>query len=192
MVPIFKEQIARGGPVTVTHPDCTRYFMTIPEAVRPGAQAGPGRRRRALHPRHGRAHPDRATWPANLITSRATSGEDIPIAFTGLRPGEKLDEELLTDEEEQTHTVRNRIHAATSPAPPANLEAAIEALRKLADVGDREGILDLFRKIVPSFSVTPNGHSAPDAPAAEELEQERGADVVPLRVAGSRREERTA
>jgi FlaA1/EpsC-like NDP-sugar epimerase len=88
----------------------------------------------------------------NLITLAGhVPGEDIPIVFTGLRPGEKLYEELLTEEEEETRAVRNRILVARSPAPPPDLDAKLVELRRLADAGDRDGLLRMFHLLVPSF-----------------------------------------
>jgi FlaA1/EpsC-like NDP-sugar epimerase len=103
-------------------------------------------------------------------------GDEIPIAYTGLRPGEKLHEEPLTEDEERTHVVRNRIKVAASPAPPADLEERIEILRALAEAGDREGIVDAIRDLVPSYRWTPN---RPAAPAREEGPARDGG-AVPL------------
>src|SRR6185369_9093000 len=121
VVPIFKEQIERGGPVTVTHPDCTRYFMTIPEAVGLVLISGLGGYGDLCILDMG--EPIRiADMARNLITMAGyVPDEEIPIVFSGLRPGEKLYEELLTDEEEESHQVRSRIKVATPPPAPANL-----------------------------------------------------------------------
>jgi hypothetical protein len=76
---------------------------------------------------------------------------EIPIVYTGLRPGEKLHEELMTEEEERTTRARDRILTAQSPAPPADLQDRLAALRKLADAGDVEKLLLAMRQLVPSF-----------------------------------------
>jgi FlaA1/EpsC-like NDP-sugar epimerase len=151
VVPLFKEQIERGGPVTVTHPDCTRYFMTISEAVGLVLLAGLGG--------HGElcvldmGQPIRiADLASHMITLAGLVPDvDIPIRFTGLRPGEKLSEALLTEEEEQTRTVRNKICVAQSPPPPADLGVRLARLQQAADGGDGEQVRAALRDIVPSF-----------------------------------------
>jgi FlaA1/EpsC-like NDP-sugar epimerase len=152
VVPIFKRQIERGGPVTVTHPDCTRYFMTIPEAVGLVLLAGLGGYGDLCVLDMG--EPIKiAQLARNLITMAGrVPGQDIPIVFTGLRPGEKLFEELLTEEEEQTSEVRNRILVARSPAPPADLAERLRELRAHANTGDRAAVLAAIRRVVPTFT----------------------------------------
>jgi FlaA1/EpsC-like NDP-sugar epimerase len=156
VVPIFKQQIARGGPVTVTHPDCTRYFMTIPEAVGLVLLAGLGGYGDLCILDMG--EPIEITALArNLITLAGyVPDEEIPIVFTGLRPGEKLHEELLTEDEERTHVMRDRIMAAESPEPPADLAQRLVELRRFAEAGDKAAILRTFRGIVPTYRHTPN------------------------------------
>jgi FlaA1/EpsC-like NDP-sugar epimerase len=150
VVPLFKQQIERGGPVTVTHPDCTRYFMTIGEAVGLVLLAGLTAEEELCILDMGEAIRI-ADLAAHLITlSGRIPGAEIPIVFTGLRPGEKLHEELLTEEEELTQVVSNRIRAAKSPAPPANLARRLEELRRLADSGDVAGIRRVLKATVPS------------------------------------------
>jgi FlaA1/EpsC-like NDP-sugar epimerase len=159
VVPIFKEQIERGGPVTVTHPDCTRYFMTIPEAVGLVLLAGLGQYGELCILDMG--EPIRiADLARHLVTMAGlVPNIDIPIVFTGLRPGEKLAEELLTEEEESTRVVRNKIQVASSPPPPVDLAEKLTELRRLADAADREGLLAALRSIVPTY-VSP-GAGAP-------------------------------
>jgi len=151
VVSIFKQQIERGGPVTVTHAECTRYFMTISEAAGLVLLAGLGGFGEICILDMG--EPIKiADLAANLITMAGSiPGQEIPIVFTGLRPGEKLHEELLTDEEERTHRVRDRIAVAQSPAPPRDLLHRIEELERVAGAGDRPGILRVFGELVPSF-----------------------------------------
>lgn len=179
VVPIFKEQIERGGPVTVTHPDCTRYFMTIPEAVGLVLIAGLGGYGELCVLEMGK--PIRiAEMAANLITMAGfIPGEEIEIVYTGLRPGEKLHEELLTEEEEQTRTVRNRVHAASSPPPPPDLQERLEELARLAGAGDRAGILAAIRKIVPSYTVTSNGTAGVEQTGAEVVQFRKASGAGP-------------
>ncbi len=151
VVPLFKEQIARGGPVTVTHPSCTRYFMTIPEAVGLVLVSGLGDYGELCVLDMG--EPIKIDELARLMIALSghVAGGDIRIVYTGLRPGEKLAEELLTEEEEQTHAVRDRIRIARSPPPPADLAVRLAELRRLADVGDAEPILLALQALVPTY-----------------------------------------
>jgi FlaA1/EpsC-like NDP-sugar epimerase len=169
VVPIFQRQIERGGPVTVTHPDCTRFFMTIPEAVGLVLVAGLGGYGELCVLDMG--EPIRiADLAANLITMAGHVPEvEIPIVFTGLRPGEKLYEELLTEDEEQTKQVRDRIKVAKSPPPPHDLEDRLRELRAAADAGDREAVLRGIERLVPSYRRTPNRPTeiAPPEPPRE-------------------------
>jgi FlaA1/EpsC-like NDP-sugar epimerase len=92
----------------------------------------------------------------NLITMAGyVPDEDIRIVYTGLRPGEKLHEELLTEQEESTQAVRNRIRVACSPPPPRDLAARLAEMRAVAESGDREQVLSALRVLVPTFHVTP-------------------------------------
>ncbi len=155
VVPLFKQQIERGGPVTVTHPDCTRYFMTTAEAVGLVLLAGLTADQELCILDMGEAIRI-ADLAAHLITlAGRIPGVEIPIVFTGLRPGEKLHEELLTEEEERTQVVRSRIRAAKSPPPPANLARRLEELLRAAEAGDVEGIRGLLKAIVPSCQWRP-------------------------------------
>jgi FlaA1/EpsC-like NDP-sugar epimerase len=169
VVPLFKDQIARGGPVTVTHPDCTRYFMTIPEAVGLVLVAGLGDYGELCILDMG--EPIKVDELARLMIalSGRVTGVDVQIVYTGLRPGEKLAEELLTEEEEQSHAVRDRIRIARSPAPPTDLELRLAELRRLADAGDEEPILRALKVLVPTYRQRPGAVPAPvPRPAAAE------------------------
>lgn len=116
VVPIFREQISRGGPVTVTHPEMKRYFMTIPEAVQLVIQAGSmakGGEVFVLDMGQPLKIVDLATDMIRLCGFKP--GEDVEVVFTGIRPGEKLFEELLTAEEGSVSTRHSRIFTARCP-----------------------------------------------------------------------------
>lgn len=150
VVPLFKRQIEQGGPVTVTHPDCTRYFMTIPEACGLVLLAGLGGYGELCILEMGQAIRI-ADLAANLITMAGYVPEvEIPIVYTGLRPGEKISEELLTEEEEESHQVRNRIRVARSTVP-ANLAATLEEMKEAVVGGNRARIIRAFQTLIPTY-----------------------------------------
>lgn len=171
VVPIFKRQIARGGPVTVTHPECTRYFMTIAEAVGLVLLAGLGG--------HGElcvldmGEPIRiADLARSMITlSGHVPGDDVAIVFTGLRPGEKLYEEVLTEQEERSQVVRNRIRVTRSPPPPGDLDERIAELRGLAAEDRRERLLAALRALVPTYR-SPAAEAGAPAAVVEDCDDE--------------------
>jgi len=154
VVPIFQEQIARGGPVTVTHPDMVRFFMTIPEAAQLVIQAGAYGQGGEVYVLD-MGHPIRIMDLAqNLIRLSGLEPEvDIPIVLTGIRPGEKLYEEILTAEEGTRSTRHSRIFVANiSQNLPANrFLALLDALEESAAAGDRAAILRNLRELVPTY-----------------------------------------
>ena len=134
VVPLFAEQIADGGPVTVTHPDATRYFMTIPEAVKLVLQASALDEARDKIVMLEMGAPVRIVDLArNLIRLSGLEPDvDIPIIFTGLRPGEKLHEQL-TDESEATMPTRyQKIRIVRTEAPPPLTDGLTELWEALA------------------------------------------------------------
>jgi FlaA1/EpsC-like NDP-sugar epimerase len=153
VVPTFKEQIRAGGPVTVTHPEMKRYFMTIPEASQLVLQAvGLGENRAVYVLDMG--EPVRIVDLANdLIRLMGHEpGVDIEIAFTGIRPGEKLFEELLTAEEGTIASKHAKIYVARQADTPAErIEALGEQLFETARGRDAAAIRALLGSLVPTY-----------------------------------------
>ena len=153
VVPIFKEQIARGGPVTVTHPDVTRFFMTIPEATQLVLQAG-------SMGEGGEIYLLDMGEPVRIVTlaeeliqlSGFRPYEDIEIRFTGLRPGEKLYEELLIAGEGIQPTGHEKIMVArATEVNRERLLVQLEELYQLQQAIDQPGVIAKLREIVPEF-----------------------------------------
>lgn len=153
VIPLFKKQIAHGGPVTVTHPDIIRYFMTIPEAVSLVIEAG-------LYAKGGEIFVLDMGEPVKILDlaenlirlSGYTPYDDIPIVFTGLRPGEKLYEELLMDEEGLKDTQNKMIHIGRPiEIDEERFEKELEALKHATD-NEEEDIRPLIKQIVPTYN----------------------------------------
>jgi FlaA1/EpsC-like NDP-sugar epimerase len=167
VVPIFREQIARGGPVTVTHPEMRRYFMTIPEATQLVIQAGAmGRSGQVMLLDMG--EPVRIVDLArDMITlSGFRPDVDIQIEFQGIRPGEKLFEELRTSGEDMLPTHHRKIFIWQSQAcTPQEAEAALGRLRGVCDGAGADEVLGALRSVVPEFEPTPASRAAAVADA---------------------------
>ena len=152
VIPLFKKQIARGGPVTVTHPDIIRYFMTIPEAVSLVLQAGTYARGGEIFVLDMGAPVKIDTLARNLIKLSGYKPDvDIPIVYTGLRPGEKLYEEKLMAEEGLKKTRNDLIHIGRPI--PFDVEEFLGQLEELAEAsyGNSEEIVELVKRIVPTY-----------------------------------------
>jgi len=154
VVPLFRRQIAAGGPVTITSPDVTRYFMTIPEAVSLVIQAGSMNQQGRLF-LLDMGKPVRIVDLArNLIRlSGFEPDKDIKIVYTGLRPGEKLKEELLTSGENVKSTGIGKIFMTEPDGVNEELlRAQIEEIEALASRNDSEAVRTKLQEIVPDYS----------------------------------------
>ncbi|MFO8029156.1 MAG: nucleoside-diphosphate sugar epimerase/dehydratase [Cyclonatronaceae bacterium] len=152
VVPLFRKQIEEGGPVTVTHPDMTRYFMTIPEASQLVLQAGGLSGNGSVYVLD-MGQPVRIVDLARDLIRLCglTPEEDIQIQFTGSRPGEKLFEELLTAEEGTSATRHAKIFAARSNGLPVErFGALLDALFDAARRQDEEGMRNILCDMIPS------------------------------------------
>jgi FlaA1/EpsC-like NDP-sugar epimerase len=181
VVPIFRDQIASGGPVTITHPEMKRYFMTIPEAtqlVLEAASIGRGGEIFILD----MGEPVKVVDLARdlIALSGLREGDDIDIVFTGLRPGEKLFEELSTAEEQAEKTRHPKIFTGRiKPHVIDEVVAELARLRAASGSGDGERVRQVFASLVPEYrrpvtivesmppvvDRTPRGMRATPAPA---------------------------
>lgn len=154
VVPTFKRQIAKGGPVTITHPEICRYFMTIPEAVQLVLQA-------AVLSREGQIFMLNMGQPVKIVDlakdlihlSGYEVGKDIEIVFTGLRPGEKLYEELLIPGEEYQPTAHEKVLVVKNASQiiPKDLNLTVKILDKAAQINDVNLILFLLDRLVSGY-----------------------------------------
>jgi len=153
VVPLFRQQIQAGGPVTVTHADITRYFMTIPEACQLIMQAetvGEGGEVFVLD----MGEPVKITYLAEQMIrlSGKVPGQDIAIEIVGLRPGEKLYEELFHDEEALQKTGYEKLRLAKARLYDSNLwSQQIDELAHACQTRDQQQILKLLKALVPEF-----------------------------------------
>lgn len=154
VVPRFQAQIARGGPITLTHPEITRYFMSIPEAARLVIQAGAlaqGGEVFLLDMGEPVKIYDLATQMIRL--SGLVPEEDIAIKITGTRPGEKIYEELLISGDNIQPTHHRQIYASQEPFMPwVALEAQLTKLLQAVAQNDMAATYDLLRRLVPEYT----------------------------------------
>ena len=150
VMPLFKEQIARGGPVTVTHAQARRYFLTINEAVHRilnGAALDiPGE---ILVPEMGEAF--RLIDLARALIAR--QGEETAIVYTGLRPGDRLDEELISVEEQRGARKHGEFRIVSGPKiTPAQLAAKIGELEHATETFDETLLMHCLHELVPEYN----------------------------------------
>jgi len=157
VIPVFRDQIARGGPVTVTHPEMKRYFMTIPEATQLVLQA-------AALGRGGEIFVLDMGEPVRILDlaeqmislSGLAVGDDIEIVFSGLRPGEKLFEELSLSEERVDRTRHPKIMIGKLAATPSEVvEGSVAELVRLVVEGDEGALRDWLHRLVPEAVLEP-------------------------------------
>jgi len=155
VIPIFQEQIRKGGPVTVTHPEMKRYFITIPEAVLLVLQAGSMGKGGEVFVLDMGEQVKIYDVACELIRLSGFEPEkDIPIVFTGVRPGEKLFEEVLNAEEGVEHTAHPKVFKAKigRELSGGSLEQKINQLENMARLQDRTAIIRTLREIVSTFN----------------------------------------
>lgn len=188
VVPLFKRQIQEGGPVTVTHPDMVRYFMTIPEAVQLVIQAGALVKGGEIFILDMGQPVKIADLAKDLIRlSGFEPNEDIKIIYTGMRPGEKLYEEILTNEEGLSSTKHNRIFVGKPLAFPwEELQFMVRKLEQVAIKKDNlnraEEVKELLRQIVLTYK-TPENNSLTENNLAVEDINERDSVITEIQSA---------
>ncbi len=175
VVPRFLEQIKAGGPVTVTHPEVRRYFMLIPEAVQLVLHAATLGRAGAVYVLEMGEQLKVLDVARNLIRlSGFVPDEEIPIRFIGLRPGEKLSEELVgADETVELPVVDKILHVRAGGLPdPGAFALEVAKVEELAAQGDTKGVAQSLRELVPTYRPAANGG---DEPETEIHQPSRGA-----------------
>jgi FlaA1/EpsC-like NDP-sugar epimerase len=153
VVPIFEKQIEKGGPITITHPDIVRYFMTIPEASQLVLEAGTMGNGGEIFVFDMGDPVKIIDLAKNMVVQKGLKiGKDINIEFTGLRPGEKLFEELLLDSEDLLKTHNDLIFIASKEVVDEELSDLIDNLIDLAfNSFDHFKVVGLMKKIVPEY-----------------------------------------
>ena len=173
VIPLFRREIETGKPVTVTHPDIIRYFMTIPEAVSLVLQAGAMAHGGEIFVLDMGEPVKIVTLAENLIRMYGkVPYQDVEIKFTGLRPGEKLYEELLMNEEGLTETENKKIFIGTQiEIKPEVFLGELQELKEAANGNDSDLTVKLLSQIVPTFH-----HKLNEGGSAEEQEKEHQAE----------------
>jgi len=153
VIPNFRRQIQAGGPVTVTHPDMQRYFMTIPEAAELVLQsAAMGRGGEVFVLEMG--EPVRILDLARrmILLSGLRPDIDIPIVFSGIRPGEKLHEEVRALEEDTSTTAHAQIRVFSGPAPPGMMRRMLDELERVTQERDAAQVVSCLKKMIPGYA----------------------------------------
>ena len=165
VVPLFREQIRKGGPVTVTDPDVTRYFMTIPEACQLILQAASGAAHASIYTLDmGDPVPIRLLAEQMIRLTGKQPGRDIAIVYTGLRPGEKLHETLFHADERYQPTSHSKIMKAFARDVSSEfIELALQRLRAAHARYDTTELGEVLRVAVPEFSPLSNAHDEASA-----------------------------
>jgi len=166
VVPLFREQIRQGGPVTVTDPEVTRYFMTIPEACQLILQASAIGSQEAIYTLDmGEPVPIRLLAEQMIRLAGKQPGRDVSIVYTGLRAGEKLHETLFHADERYRATAHPKILQAEPRAVVVSeIHQALERLREAAGRYDLATLDLVLRRAVPEFQPI-GSHAAPTAAA---------------------------
>jgi FlaA1/EpsC-like NDP-sugar epimerase len=153
VIPRFREQIAKGGPITVTHPDITRFFMTIPEACRLVMEAATMSTGNQIYVFDMGESVKINTLAKRMIElAGLTLGKDIDIEYTGLRPGEKLYEEVLSNAENTDPTSHDRIRVAhVREYDYAEASELVDKLETLSRAVEVESMVMLMKNSVPEF-----------------------------------------
>jgi FlaA1/EpsC-like NDP-sugar epimerase len=175
VIPIFRRQIRNGGPVTVTHPDMTRYFMTIPEAVQLVVQA-------AALSRGGETFILDMGQPVRIIDlardlirlSGLEPDKDIELRFTGIRPGEKLFEELSTMREGIERTTHPKIFTGTYDSPHLpGLRAQFDMMGPLCKTANAVAIRQALAQLIPEYGDDDGDSEPPARPSQSRRESKR-------------------
>ena len=171
VVPLFREQIRKGGPVTVTDPEVTRYFMTIPEACQLIVQAAAAGSHAAIYTLDmGEPVPIRLLAEQMIRLAGKQPGRDIAVVYTGLRPGEKLHETLFYADEHYRPTSHSKIlEAGARESSAEQVRLGVERMREAVARYDEDSLRQVLREVIPEF-IPAELAAVPDA----------GAVVVPF------------
>jgi len=184
VVPLFREQIRKGGPVTVTDPEVSRYFMTIPEACLLILQAVAGSTRGAIYMLDmGQPVLIRVLAEQMIRLAGKQMGKDIAITYTGLRPGEKLHESLLYSHENSRPTSHPKVlEAITADLPPGQVLGNLAPLHQAVAQFDMPTIYHILASVVPEYGAAQNSkqQAASSKQQAASSKQQAASNIVPI------------